>query len=71
METNTELNKLMTYIWVRDVSKRVFDAELDPEIAEDEIARLFNKMNIINCQNFTYNEITKIVTNRLGKKYVE
>jgi len=61
------LERLMTYIWVRDVSKKIFDVDLDPEISEEEIARMFNKMNIANCQNFTYIEITKIVENRLGK----
>lgn len=59
-----------TYIWVRDISKKMFDVDLDPEVSEEEIANKFNKLNIY-CQNFTYEELTKLVSKILGKNYFE
>ena len=66
----TNINDFMKYIWVRHISKEMFDAELDPETSELEIAKKFNRMNIINQQNFTYDEIVKLVSIRLNQFYV-
>lgn len=66
-----EFIEYMNYIWIRYISKRIFDADLDPEVSDEQVAFKFNQMNISNCQNFTYNEITKIVANRLSKKYFD
>lgn len=60
------MNDFMIYIWARHMSKKIFDAELDPETSELDIARKFNKMNVINQQNFTYDEIVKLVAIRLN-----
>lgn len=63
-----DLNDFMTYIWVRNISKKFFSVELDPEVSEDDIAFKFNKMNTSNRKIFNYEEISKIVGDRLGKK---
>ncbi len=63
----TNINDFMKYIWVRHISKNVFDAELDPETSELDVAKKFNKMNTSNQQNFMYDEIVKLVSIRLKK----
>jgi len=60
------LEKFMKYIWVRDVSKRLFDADLDPEVSDSEVAQRFNKLNMYH-QNFSYQEVTRLVSVKLSK----
>jgi hypothetical protein len=59
-----EVKDFIRYIWVRNVSKKIFEVDLDPEVSENEIAHKFNKLNLYR-ENFSYEEITNIIE----KKY--
>jgi hypothetical protein len=55
----------ITYIYVRYLSKEYFGVDFDPEHTDEEIASIFNKLNLF-CENFEYSKITRIAE----KKYL-
>lgn len=66
--TQQQIDRFYDYIWVRDLSKRWYDADMDPEVTDDEVVDAFNSLNIY-CKNYKYEEMITIITKKTNRDH--